>query len=72
MAEATALIDAAPLRLASLRIERAETAALPDAAPPSLADTTPEALFLQAFRAANGTDPDARHLAAFRDALAEV
>ena len=72
MAEATALIDAAPVRLAGLRIDRPEAAALPDAPPPSLAETTPEALFLQAFAAAHGTDPDARHLAAFRDALAEV
>lgn len=71
MAEATALIDASPLRLASLRIERTVAQDLPDAPPPSLADTTPEALFLQAFRVANGTDPDTRHLAAFRDALAE-
>lgn len=71
LAELDTLLDRHPVRLASLRIDRAEASA-PEAPPLSLAETSPEELFLLAFRQANGLDPDARHLAAFRDALAEV
>ncbi len=70
-AEAEALLDQHPLRVASLIIDRA-IAPLPATAPPSLSETTPEALFGQAFRQTHGQDPAAAHLAAFRDVLAEV
>ena len=70
-AEAEALLDAHPLRVASLVIDR-PAPALPDLAPPSLAETSPLALFIQAFETAHGLPPDARHLAAFADAMAGV
>lgn len=70
-AEAEALLDKHPVRVASLLIDRA-IAPLPDTPPPSLSETTPEALFAAAFRQTHGQDPDPAHLAAFRDALAEV
>lgn len=71
-AEAEALIEGLPLRLAGLSIIRPEVAATPDAPPPSLSETTPEDLFITAFRQAHGQDPGSTHLAAFRDALSEV
>ena len=70
-AEADALLDRHPVRVASLVIDRA-VAALPDTPPPSLAETTPEALFALAFHQAHGFDPAPVHLSAFRDALSEV
>ena len=70
-AEAEALLDKHPIRVASLIIDRA-IAPLPDTPPPSLSETTPEALFAAAFRQTHGQDPAPAHLAAFRDALAEV
>ena len=70
-AEADALLDKHPVRVASLVIDRA-VAALPDTPPPSLAETTPEALFVLAFHRAHGFDPAPVHLSAFRDALSEV
>ena len=70
-AEADALLDRHPVRVASLVIDRA-VAALPDMPPPSLAETTPEALFALAFHQAHGFDPAPVHLSAFRDALSEV
>lgn len=71
-AEAEALIEGLPLRLAGLSIIRPEVAATPDAPPPSLSETTPEDLFITAFRQAHGQEPGSTHLAAFRDALSEV
>lgn len=71
-AEAEALIEALPLRLAGLSIIRPEIAAIPDAPPPDLSETTPEDLFITAFRQAHGQDPGSAHLAAFRDALSEI
>ncbi len=71
LAEAEAMLERYPVRLASLRIQRSAIE-VRDAPPPTLDDTTPENLFIDAFRATNGTEPDDRHLAAFRDALAEV
>lgn len=70
-AEAEAVLDQHPVRVASLVIDRA-AAALPATPPPSLAETTPEALFGLAFQQAHGFDPAAAHLAAFRDVLSEV
>ncbi len=70
-AEAEALLDKHPIRVASLIIDRA-IAPLPDTPPPSLSETTPEALFAAAFRQTHSQDPGPAHLAAFRDALAEV
>jgi exonuclease SbcD len=71
MAEAEALVGQYPLRLAGLSIARAEA---PDMAPPppSLADTTPEDLFIAAYRETHQIDPDSHHIAAFRDVFSEV
>ncbi|MFC3061675.1 exonuclease subunit SbcD [Paenirhodobacter populi] len=71
-AEAEALLDALPLRLAGLSIIRPEVAAIPDAPPPNLSETSPEDLFIVAFRQAHGQEPGSAHLAAFRDAMSEV
>lgn len=71
-AEVDAIVEALPIRLAGLSITRPEAAEAPAARPPSLAQTLPEDLFQSAFRQAHGLDPDAAHLAAFRDALSEV
>ncbi|ARC37705.1 exonuclease sbcCD subunit D [Paracoccus yeei] len=71
-AEAEALIDALPVRLAGLSITRPEVAAATDAPPPSLSETTPEDLFIAAFQQAHGQEPGSAHLAAFRDAMSEV
>ncbi|WP_241560608.1 hypothetical protein [Paenirhodobacter populi] len=71
-AEAEALFDALPLRLAGPSIIRPEVAAIPDAPPPSLSETSPEDLFIAAFRQAHGQEPGSAHLAAFRDAMSEV
>lgn len=71
LAEAEALIERNPVRLAGLSIARTELAA-PTAPPPSLAETSPEELFLIAFRQAHALEPDNRHIAAFRDAFSEV
>jgi exonuclease SbcD len=70
-ADVDALMDQTPVRLAGLTIQRPEAAA-PDTPPPSLAQTTPEDLFLMAFRAANAVEATPRHIAAFRDALSEI
>jgi len=70
-AEAEALLDAHPIRVASLIIDRPITA-LPDTPPPSLAQTNPQALFIQAFQAAQGLPPDPRHLAAFAEAMSRI
>ena len=66
-AEAEAVLDQYPVRVASLVIDRAITP-LPDTPPPSLNETTPEALFAQAFQHSHGLAPLAAHIAAFRDA----
>jgi exonuclease SbcD len=72
-AEAEALIDRHPVRLAGLQVARPEAEAAAEAAPPvALAEISEEDLFRAAFAEANGTLPEARHLAAFRDVLAEV
>lgn len=71
MAEVDAMLERHPVRLASLRVDRLIAQAA-DAPPASLADTSPEDLFIQAFRQLHSLEPDNRHLAAFRDAMAEV
>jgi DNA repair protein SbcD/Mre11 len=71
-AELDALIEGLPLRLAGMSINRPASDAAPEAPPPSLADTTPEALFGLAYEQAHGLTPGPAHLAAFRDALSEV
>jgi exonuclease SbcD len=72
LAEAERLLAAAPVRTAGLRVQRAAEAAAAAPEPAiSLADTTPEALFRDAFLAANGVPPEDRHLAAFRDVAGE-
>lgn len=74
--EITAALDVAlealPVRLAGLSITRPETGAAAAPPPQGLSRTTPEALFAAAFRDHHGTEPEPRHLSAFRDALSEV
>lgn len=70
-AEIDALMARTPARLAGLSIQRTDRAAT-SVPPTSLADTSPEDLFLAAFQEAHGIEADASHLAAFRDALSEV
>lgn len=71
-AEAEALIEALPVRLAGLSIARPGDVTTPEIPPPSLSDTSPEDLFLMAFHQSHGVEPDTAHLAAFRDALSEI
>ncbi|SEL89358.1 Exodeoxyribonuclease I subunit D [Roseivivax marinus] len=68
LGEAEKLLAAAPVRPAGIRVQR--DAANEDAAPElqSLGDTNPEALFRPAFEKVNGTAPEDRHIAAFREA----
>ncbi len=70
-AEAEAVLDRYPVRVASIVIDR-QVPALPDTPPPSLAQTSPEALFVLAFRQTHQIDPTAAHMAAFVDVMAEV
>lgn len=73
MGKAEALLRDAPVRTAGVRIhrpERADDTAAPPAVP--LSETSPEAIFCQAFEAANGFPPEDRHLAAFRDVAGAV
>lgn len=71
MAQAERVLAAHPVRPAGIRLRRRDRA---EAAPPPvpLAETAPEDLFRAAFERANGTAPEDRHIAAFRDAMAEV
>lgn len=73
LSDAERLLAEAPVRTAGIRVQRVTEGT--DRAPPepviSLAETTPEALFRQAFLAANGVEPLDRHLAAFRDVAGE-
>lgn len=74
LGKAEALLREAPVRTAGVRIHRPETNADAGAAPPAvpLSNTDPETLFCAAFESQNGFAPEARHLAAFRDAVGEV
>ena len=73
MGRAEALLREAPVRPAGIRIHRTSEDSVAPAAPaPSLGETSPEDLFTRAFEARNGFAPEDRHLAAFRDVLAEV
>ena len=70
-AEVHALMERTPARLAGRVITRICPQA--QAQPPAtLAETSPEDLFVAAFGDLHGTPPDAHHLAAFRDALSEA
>ena len=72
-AEADALIAALPVRLAGQTIVKPQTAAAAQQPPPQiLSDTTPENLFLEAFRLHHNIDPEPAHLAAFREALSQA
>lgn len=66
-----AMMDQTPARLAGLSIQRTDQP-IQERPPTSLAETSPEDLFLSAFTEVHGTAPDAHHLAAFRDALSEA
>lgn len=68
LADAEKLIAQYPLRTAGLRVRRA-TITQEVEAPVSLDETTPEDLFQEAFRRVNGMSPEARHIAAFREAM---
>lgn len=70
-AEAEALIDRYPVRLAGLQIARPEAGETPPP-PVPLTEISEEELFRAAFAEQNGIDPGPSHLAAFRDVLAEV
>ena len=77
MTEATSRVKARGLRLAGIRVHR-ETDAKKNAAEgktvvvtKSLRETTPEALFVLAFKEKYGTDPKDRHLAVFREAVVD-
>lgn len=74
MTDAAKLVQERGLRLAGMRVRRPKLAdtAEPLACATTLSETTPEQLFLQAYEAKNGIPPEERHLAAFRDILAEV
>jgi exonuclease SbcD len=74
MGKAEALLQDAPVRPAGVRIHRPARDTENRPAPPvvPLSETTPEALFIQAFEAANGFMPEERHLAAFRDVAGGV
>ncbi|OIQ78323.1 nuclease SbcCD subunit D [mine drainage metagenome] len=70
-AEIETLMERTPARLAGLSITRSDQPAQ-ERPPATLAETSPEDLFLSAFQEVHGTPPDAHHLAAFRDALSEA
>lgn len=74
LGKAEALLREAPVRTAGVRIHRLETKAANAAARPTVAlsEADPETLFVHAFEAQNSFAPEARHLAAFRDAVGEV
>lgn len=72
LAEAEAVLSEYPVRTAGLKVQRDVANDATAVTVASLQDTTPEKLFMDAFRKINGIDPEARHLAAFRDAAAEV
>ena len=70
-AEIETLMERTPARLAGLSIIRNDQPA-GERPPATLAETSPEDLFLSAFAEVHGTPPDPHHLAAFRDALSEA
>lgn len=70
-AEIETLMERTPARLAGLSIIRTDQPAQ-ERPPATLAETSPEDLFLSAFAEVHGTPPDPHHLAAFRDALSEA
>ena len=72
LADVEAVLARHPVRLADIHLSRPETTTINEPPPATLAETSPEVLFLAAFRDAHGIDQDGRHLAAFRGALAEV
>lgn len=69
--EVDTLMEQTPVRLAGLSIMRTDQPAQ-ERPPTTLAETSPEDLFLSAFQEVHGSPPDAHHLAAFRDALSEA
>lgn len=76
MTEAATRVKQAGLRLAGIRVRRglsdpAAGATGSGAVTQTLADTTPEALFVAAYQKKNGIDPEDRHLAVFREAVTD-
>lgn len=71
VAEIETLMERTPARLAGLSIIRNDQPA-GERPPATLAETSPEDLFLSAFAEVHGTPPNTHHLAAFRDALSEA
>lgn len=70
LAEAERQLAESPVRMAGICIRRPAMAATATPPPLSLAETAPEALFRAAFLETNGSEPEPRHIAAFREALA--
>lgn len=71
MTEAEKLLSGRDLRIANIRVRR-DAAREEGPAPISLRDTTPEDLFIDAFLRVTGVPADDAHVAAFREAVAEV
>lgn len=73
LTDAERLLAGAPVRPAGIRVQRMTdgVGGGPPEPPVSLSETTPEALFRQAFQAASGVEPQDRHLVAFRDVAGE-
>ncbi|MCE6957852.1 exonuclease SbcCD subunit D [Cereibacter sphaeroides] len=69
LAEAERMLAGAPVRTAGIRVSRAAPEEREAPLVASLRETTPEDLFLAAFRKTNATDPEDRHVAAFREAM---
>ncbi|SEL31158.1 Exodeoxyribonuclease I subunit D [Roseovarius nanhaiticus] len=72
MADAARCVAERGLRLGGARVQRQERHEGEEIPPPpaSLRETDPETLFVEAFRASAGIEPEARHLDAFRDIIA--
>ncbi|EGY02527.1 ATP-dependent dsDNA exonuclease [Nitrospirillum viridazoti Y2] len=68
LAEIETVLESHAVRRAGVRIEQTARAVSEAAPPVSLAETSPEELFVSVFQDMHGMPPDARHLAAFRDA----
>lgn len=76
MTDATGMVKKRGLRLAGIRVRRKVSGDSDEAAfggegliTKSLRETTPEAIFVSAFKRKHGFEPEDRHLAVFREAL---
>ncbi|MCW3782900.1 exonuclease SbcCD subunit D [Defluviimonas salinarum] len=69
LSEAERLLAEYPVRQGGIRIQRALEEGAAAQSLLTLDETNPEDLFVAAFRKVNGSDPEARHLSAFRDTI---